>query len=111
MDKCSAYRPDGKYAVCIATKECDPCNCNGDRSKCELYENVCNETKLNIVEDVKKQLALQLAQRIIEDNRERNRFFNFYMYDRQTNISIDCDETIKILKELEKSFCQKVSQT
>lgn len=111
MDKCLAYRSDGKYGVCIATMECDPCSCNGDRSKCDIYEEVCNETKLNIVADVKKQLALQLAQRIIEDNRERNRFFNFYMYDRQTNISIDCDETIKILKELEKSFCQKVSQT
>jgi hypothetical protein len=28
---------DEEQPYCIATKECDACTCNGDRSKCNLY--------------------------------------------------------------------------
>lgn len=32
---CNCYRSDN--ATCIGTKECDPVNCGGDKSKCDCY--------------------------------------------------------------------------
>lgn len=32
---CDCYRSDN--ATCIGTKECDPANCGGDKSKCDYY--------------------------------------------------------------------------
>lgn len=31
--------------VCLGTKEVDYCNCDGDRSKCDFYENVRQEAR------------------------------------------------------------------
>ena len=31
--------------VCVATKEIDRCSCDGDRSKCDFYENVRQEAR------------------------------------------------------------------
>ena len=39
-EKCDHYRPNGGYAnvsQCFATKERDPCVCDGIRSKCDLH--------------------------------------------------------------------------
>ena len=32
-------------AYCGGTKECDVCSCNGDRTKCDFYEDVRKEAK------------------------------------------------------------------
>lgn len=31
--------------ICLGTKEVDYCNCGGDRSKCDFYENVRQEAR------------------------------------------------------------------
>ena len=37
--KCTAFRVvEGRYAICLATKECEQCSCMGDINKCNFYE-------------------------------------------------------------------------
>lgn len=45
-DICSSYVSDKKR--CMGTKEIDPCNCEGDKSKCDFYSEVRKEKKKNI---------------------------------------------------------------
>lgn len=35
-----------RKGVCLGTKEVDYCNCGGDRSKCDFYENVRREARV-----------------------------------------------------------------
>lgn len=43
MEKCNCYREymsvgfDTGRARCFGTRECDPCTCGGDESKCNFY--------------------------------------------------------------------------
>lgn len=37
MLKCDYLRSTEHYDVCMGTKECDPCSCGGDMSKCDFY--------------------------------------------------------------------------
>lgn len=41
---CNAYHAErnfiGKVGVCWGTKECEPCSCGGDESKCDFYAYV-----------------------------------------------------------------------
>lgn len=37
MDKCSAWHKGNPYDRCYATKECEPCLCNGEASLCDFY--------------------------------------------------------------------------
>ena len=38
MSKCDCYHRIAVYGgVCYGTKECDPCNCDGDEAKCSFY--------------------------------------------------------------------------
>ena len=39
--ECDAYN----HGYCMSTKECDACNCNGDRRKCDFYPDKRGETK------------------------------------------------------------------
>ena len=34
---------DTEVGICWGTRECDECNCDGDRSKCDFYEHVRKE--------------------------------------------------------------------
>ena len=51
MEKCSCYREymsvgfDIGNARCFGTRECDPCLCGGDESKCDFYPE--KRTKAN----------------------------------------------------------------
>lgn len=40
---CKCYHAErnflGKIGVCWGTKECEPCSCGGDESKCDFYED------------------------------------------------------------------------
>ena len=40
------------YGVCLGTKECDRCNCDGDESKCDFYpeKRKAAEKKMNTAE-------------------------------------------------------------
>lgn len=43
MEKCGCYHDynGSGYGVCYGTRECDPCSCEGDMSKCNFYpENI-----------------------------------------------------------------------
>ena len=50
--------------ICLGTKEVDCCNCGGDRSKCDFYESVRQETR---VEGRCSDTATQQALKEIED--------------------------------------------
>ena len=50
--------------VCLGTKEADYCSCDGDRSKCDFYENVRKEAR---VEVLYSDTATQQALKEIED--------------------------------------------
>lgn len=47
--KCSCWQKGNwfikGYDTCNGTRECEPCTCGGDRSKCDFYEHVRNEAK------------------------------------------------------------------
>lgn len=50
MNTCDSWVATGTYPNgiihhCIGTKECDICECGGDRSRCDFYENVRNEAR------------------------------------------------------------------
>ena len=36
---------DAEVGVCLGTKECDRCSCNGDRAKCDFYPHVREKAK------------------------------------------------------------------
>lgn len=38
---------NGTRGKCMGTRECGPCSCNGDMSKCDFYEEVRNKGILN----------------------------------------------------------------
>lgn len=44
---------ESEVGVCWGTKEQDTCNCGGDKSKCDFYENVRNKAN----EDTRKNIA------------------------------------------------------
>lgn len=50
--------------ICLGTKEVDYCSCGGDRSKCDFYESVRQETR---VEGRCSDTATQQALKEIED--------------------------------------------
>ncbi len=35
-------------SYCAGTRECDPCSCNGDRRKCDFYEEVRRKARKEI---------------------------------------------------------------
>ena len=44
-EKCDCYHEqvswnNAIYGVCWGTKECDICNCKGDRTKCDFYDDI-----------------------------------------------------------------------
>lgn len=45
--KCPCYKPEGfgpgDVARCSGTREIDPCNCGGDRTKCDFYPEIREE--------------------------------------------------------------------
>lgn len=50
MNTCNSWVATGTYPNgivhrCIGTKECDMCECGGDRSRCDFYENVRKEAR------------------------------------------------------------------
>ena len=45
-DICDCYISE--KTSCMGTKELDPCNCNGDKSKCDFYPEVRKESKKSI---------------------------------------------------------------
>lgn len=49
--KCDSYNTDYTTARCMATKEMEPCCCNGDKNKCNFYptENEKEPTFIDIV--------------------------------------------------------------
>lgn len=49
--------------ICLGTKEVDYCNCDGDRSKCDFYENVRQEARRS---STTPQQALAEIERLIE---------------------------------------------
>ena len=50
--------------ICLGTKEVDYCSCGGDRSKCDFYESVRQETR---VEDRRSDMTIQQAFEEIEN--------------------------------------------
>ena len=50
--------------ICLGTKEVDYCSCGGDRSKCDFYESVRQETR---VEDRRSDMTTQQAFEEIEN--------------------------------------------
>ena len=44
--------------ICLGTKEVDYCNCDGDRSKCDFYENVRYKAR---AEDQRSSITLKQA--------------------------------------------------
>lgn len=44
MMACRCYHAErnfiGKIGVCWGTKECEPCSCGGDESRCDFYDYV-----------------------------------------------------------------------
>lgn len=50
-------------SICLGTKEVDYCNCGGDRSKCDFYENVRQEARRS---STTPQQALAEIERLIE---------------------------------------------
>ena len=50
--------------ICLGTKEADYCSCGGDRSKCDFYESVRQETR---VEDRRSDMTIQQAFEEIEN--------------------------------------------
>lgn len=44
---------ESEIGVCWGTKEREECNCGGDKSKCDFYENVRNNTN----EDTRKNIT------------------------------------------------------
>ena len=49
--------------ICLGTKEADYCNCDGDRSKCNFYENVRQEARRS---STTPQQALAEIERLID---------------------------------------------
>ena len=49
--------------ICLGTKEVDYCNCGGDRSKCDFYENVRQTAQRS---SMTKQQAIAKIERLIE---------------------------------------------
>lgn len=35
-------------SYCVGTRECDPCSCDGDKSKCDFYEEVRRKARKEI---------------------------------------------------------------
>lgn len=50
-------------SICLGTKEVDYCNCGGDRSKCDFYENVRQTAQRS---SMTKQQAIAEIERLIE---------------------------------------------
>ncbi len=53
--------------ICLGTKEVDYCNCDGDRSKCDFYENVRQDARVEgRCSDTTTQQALAEIERLID---------------------------------------------
>ena len=52
--------------ICLGTKEVDYCSCGGDRSKCDFYENVRQDARVEgRCSDITTQQALAEIERLI----------------------------------------------
>ena len=61
LTKCKCYRKSDKWlpwakGVCKGTKECDPCECEGDRTRCDFYDHVRENATKELKEAVRQQL-------------------------------------------------------
>ena len=45
MSICNAYHTRRGKGICWGTKDCDPCSCGGDESRCDFYPEVREQTK------------------------------------------------------------------
>ena len=79
MNMCDKYHQQGRYTytfdpitgqripherfvgICWGTKEQDECSCEGDRCKCDFYENVRKEAKQQGREETLPQRIAELA--------------------------------------------------
>lgn len=57
---------EDKEGHCSGTKECDICNCGGDRLKCDFYDHVKKKAKDEIKEMTEKE-ELELTRKFISE--------------------------------------------
>lgn len=59
LTKCKCYQKSNRWlpwakGVCKGTKECDPCECEGDRTKCDFYDDVREKATKELKEAIRQ---------------------------------------------------------
>ena len=59
---------DIEVGVCWGTRECDECDCAGDRTKCDFYPEVRKKTRYNVaVEDAIKHFKYGISHDLFQE--------------------------------------------